>query len=183
MPAAPLVRGPTALRPWRDTDISELVDLCQDPELSRWTRVPSPYGISDARAYLMARYDALYAGVTAPFAIVAADDDERLLGSTSLMALSWEHARAEIGYWLGREARGHGHATRAVALLCGWGFEHCELQRIELRAATGNLASQRVAERSGFTREAIQRSYFRGRDGRQDVIAFGLLRDERDAVL
>jgi RimJ/RimL family protein N-acetyltransferase len=42
-------------------------------------------------------------------------------------------------------------------------------------AATNNPASQRVAERCGFTREAVLRSYLVGREGRQDMVAFGLL--------
>lgn len=179
LPAESLVDGPTALRPWRDSDVAGLVAACQDPEISRFTRVPYPYGQTDARAYLLARYDTLRAGTTASFAIVPkAPADQNLLGSISLMRLSWEHARAEVGYWLGREARGHGHATRAVRLICRWGMRELGLERIDLLAATENPASQRVAERSGFTREAVLRSYLRGRDGRQDMVAFGLLASE-----
>jgi RimJ/RimL family protein N-acetyltransferase len=175
LPAAPLIDGATALRPWRDADVAGLVAVCQDDEISRWTRVPSPYGEADARAYLLARYHAIHAGQSAPFAIVSSDDDQRLLGSISLMRLAWEHARGEVGYWLGSEARGQGHATRAVRLICDWGFETLALQRIDLLAATGNAASQAVALRAGFTREAVLRSYLLGRDGRQDMVAFGLL--------
>ncbi len=171
--------GPTALRPWRDSDVAGLVAVCQDPAISRFTRVPLPYGEGDARAYLLQRYDAIYTGISAPFAIVAANDDQRLLGSISLMRLAWADARGEVGYWLGREARGHGHATRAVGLICRWGFETLAVERIDLLAATDNPASQRVAERTGFTREALLRSYMRGRDGRQDMVAFGLLRADR----
>jgi RimJ/RimL family protein N-acetyltransferase len=176
----PLVDGPTALRPWRDADIPALVEICQDPEISRWTRVPWPYGEADARAYMLQRYDVLAAGTAAPYAIVRAADDAALIGSISLMRLDWHNARAEVGYWLGREARGAGHATRAVRMLCRWGFEHMLLERIDLLAATGNPASQRVAERAGFTREAVLRSYLRGRDGRQDMVAYGLLVHEAD---
>jgi RimJ/RimL family protein N-acetyltransferase len=179
LPAEPLLDGATALRPWRDSDIAGLLHACQDPEISRWTRVPSPYGEADARAYLLQRHDSIHAGTSAPFAIVAADDLERVIGSISLMRFSWEHARAEVGYWLGREARGGGHVTRAVGLICDWGFGTLGLERIELMAATENAASQRVAERVGFVREAVLRSYMRGRDGRLDMVAFGLLADER----
>ena len=45
---------------------------CQDPEISRWTRVPRPYGETDARAYLLQRYDMTFTGQAAPFAIVDA---------------------------------------------------------------------------------------------------------------
>ena len=86
-----------------------------------------------------------------------------------------EDARAEVGYWLSAQARGRGHATRAVRLICRWAFAALGLERVELLAATGNPASQRVAERCGFEREAVLRSYLRGRDGQHDMIAFGLL--------
>ncbi len=152
---------------------------CQDPEISRWTRVPYPYGAADARAYLLQRHDSLHAGIAAPFAIVPSADRDRLLGSISLMRFSWQHARAEVGYWLSSEARGQGHGTRAVRLISAWGFRSLGLERIDLMAATGNPASQRVAERCGFTREAVLRSYLQGKEGRQDMVAFGLLATDR----
>jgi len=181
LPGDPLIDGPTALRAWRDSDLEALVAACQDPEISRWTRVPYPYGLSDARAYLLQRHDTLHAGTSAPFAIVSAADRDQLLGSISLMRFSWQHARAEVGYWLAREARGHGHVTRAVRLITGWGFRHIGLERIDLLAATENPASQRVAERCGFRREAVLRSYLLGKEGRQDMVAFGLLASDRQA--
>lgn len=175
LPAEPLLDRPTALRPWRDSDLDAIVAACQDPEIARWTSVPSPYGDADARWYLLNRYDALHAGLTAPFAIVAADADHELLGSISLIRLAWEHRRAEVGYWLAAWARGRGHATRAARLICAWGFDSLGLERIELLAATGNPASQRVAERAGFTREAVLRSFMRQQGVRRDMVAFGLL--------
>ena len=65
LPGAPLLDDSTALRPWRDSDIPALVHACQDPEIVRWTRVPPRYGQSEARAYLMARYNAIAAGTSA----------------------------------------------------------------------------------------------------------------------
>jgi RimJ/RimL family protein N-acetyltransferase len=177
LPGQPLIDGDTALRPWRDSDLNALVVACQDPEIARWTRIPVSFGHADARAYLRQRYDAAFAGLTAPFAIVRAPDRE-LLGSISLLRFAWEHARAEVGYWLSLPARGHGHATRAVMLICAWGFSALRLERIDLLAATGNPASQRVAQRAGFTREAVLRSYMQGTYERQDMVAFGLLADE-----
>ena len=178
LPGEPLRDRQTALRPWRDTDIEDLVSACQDPEISRWTSVPIPYGEADARTYLLQRFDAIHAGSAAPFAIVDAADGG-LLGSVALNWLDWKNRRAEVGYWLALEARGNGHATRAVRLICEWGFQLLDLERIELLASTANPASQRVAERTGFTREAVLRSYMRGRDGRQDMVAFALLRTDR----
>ncbi|MDQ6606975.1 MAG: GNAT family N-acetyltransferase, partial [Actinomycetota bacterium] len=174
LPGEPLGDGQTALRPWRDADIPALTMACQDPEIPRWTRVPTPYRETDARAYMLQRYEAIHAGVMAPFAIIDAADG-RLLGSISLMRFAWEHARGEVGYWLAGDARGRGHATRAVRAICAWGFAALRLERIDLLASTGNLASQRVAERAGFKREAVFRSHTRGSAGREDMVAYGLL--------
>lgn len=173
LPAA-LPADETTLRPWRDDDLRDLVAICQDPEIARWTRVPSPYRETDARAYLLHRYDLLLAGASAPFAITAADDG-RLLGSIALMQVDRRHARAEVGYWLGARGRGQGHATRGLRAICAWGFAALELGRVTLYAATGNVASQAVAERAGFRQEALLRSWAAGRDGRFDMLAFGLL--------
>ena len=148
--------------------------LCRDPEIVRWIRVPDPYGPSDGRAYLMTRHEALHAGLIAPYAIVESDGD-RLIGSISLLRFAWRHRRGEVGYWLGSESRGSGHATRAGRLISRWGLRVLALERIELMAATGNPASQAVAQRAGFTQEAVLRSFMPGSGGRQDMVCFGLL--------
>jgi RimJ/RimL family protein N-acetyltransferase len=169
------------LRPWRDSDARALARACLDPEIPRWTSVPANYTEADARNYLQRRHDWIAAGEAAPFAIVhppQLDAGSELLGSISLARFSWPHRRAEVGYWLARQARGQGHATRAARLICDWGFAQLGLERIELQAAAGNRASQRVAERAGFTREALLRCYVRGKRGQQDMVAFGRLAGE-----
>jgi RimJ/RimL family protein N-acetyltransferase len=181
LPAEPLIDGPTALRPWRETDAPELVRICQDADVVRWTSVPDRYSDADARTYLLRRHDAIRTGTAAPFAIVSMPD-ERLIGSIALVRIALEHRRAEVGYFLSTEARGAGHATRAVRLISGWGFRTLGLERIELYAATGNLASQRVAERAGFEREALVRSYMRGKGVQLDMVAFGLLLGDQTNV-
>jgi RimJ/RimL family protein N-acetyltransferase len=174
LPGEPIRDGDTVLRQWRDDDVGALVQLCRDPDIVRWIRVPDPYELEDGRAYLDELEPAARAGAAGHLAIASAADD-RPLGSISLMRFSWPDRRGEVGYWLGAPARGQGHATRAVQLICHWGFRTLSLERIELQAATANPASQRVAERAGFTREAVLRSYLEGGAGRQDMVCFGLL--------
>lgn len=174
LPEAPLADPPTALRPWRDSDVPELVRICRDEDIVRWTSVPADYRETDARAYLLRRHDAVLTGSAAPFAVITIPS-ERLIGSISLVRVAWAHRRAEVGYFLSREARGSGHATRAVRLICAWAFRTLGMERIDLYAASGNIASQRVAERSGFQREAVLRAFMRGKCVQLDMIAFGLL--------
>ncbi len=173
-PREPLRDGPTSLRPWREGDVPTLVALCRDPEIVRWIGLSPTYGPDDARAYVQGVEQAARAGLAVAFAIVdPATDIPR--GSISLTSIAWADRRADVGYWLGADSRGHGHVTRAVRLLCDWGFRELGLERIGLVAAVGNPASQTVAERAGFTREAVLRAYLQSADGRLDAVGFGRL--------
>jgi RimJ/RimL family protein N-acetyltransferase len=141
--------GDLVLRPKRLTDAEAITAACQDPEIPRWTFVPSPYTRADAEAYLASSAAEEAAGRSANLLAVDAADD-RLLGSFSLMELDREPGYGEIGYWVAAEARGRGIATRAVRLLAQWGRDELGLTRIEALPHKDNAASRRVAEKAGF---------------------------------
>jgi RimJ/RimL family protein N-acetyltransferase len=87
--------------------------------------------------------------------------------------------RGSVGYWLLPEARGKGLATRAVRLVSAWAFDALGLARLQLLTEPSNDASQRVAERSGFRREGVLRS-FADIDGRRvDYVVFSLVSSDR----
>jgi RimJ/RimL family protein N-acetyltransferase len=85
-----------------------------------------------------------------------------------------------MGYWLAERARGRGIATEAVRLLAAWALDVLRIERLELMIHPENFASQRVAERCGFTREGLLRSYLRkrGSEERRDAVVYGLLAHE-----
>ena len=93
----------------------------------------------------------------------------------SLHLFAGDPGLAEVGYWLRREARGHGAATTAVRLVAGWAFGELGIGRLNLQTAPENLASQRVAERAGFTREGLLRAWLPTATGRRDSVMFSLL--------
>ena len=61
-----------------------------------------------------------------------------------------ENGTAEIGYGILEQHQGQGYATEAVRAACGWAFQHAEVNSLEAETDAGNLASQRVLEKSGF---------------------------------
>src|SRR6185503_13806465 len=65
-------------------------------------------------------------------------------------------AQAMLGYSLLPEWRGRGFAARAVRLVAAWAFAELGLARLIAGTAADNIASQRVLESAGFTREAYQ---------------------------
>ena len=122
----------------------------RDPEITRWTAtIPAPYPMEAATGWIES-HDALWSGgLDAPFAAVDATED-RLLGSMSIR-LKPEAGHAVAGYWIAAPERGRGAATRALGLAIGWTRSHSKVPRVELRTMIGNVASERVAQKNGFT--------------------------------
>jgi RimJ/RimL family protein N-acetyltransferase len=164
------------LRLLTEADLPALVELVQDPEIPRWTRIPSPYGRSDADEWFELQARGREQGDLLNLIIVDADD--LILGSAGIVDLNWEEGRCELGYWLAREARGRGVMTRAVLLLSAWIFENLPIDRITITAEPGNHASRAVAERAGFTFEGVLRSYFVNKGVRRDAASYSLVRGE-----
>jgi RimJ/RimL family protein N-acetyltransferase len=154
------------LRPFTDEDVPAIVTACQDPEIPRWTRVPAPYTHEDAREFVQAS-----AADGASFAIVDRRSGE-LLGSIGARRLE---DNFRIGYWVKREARGRGVATRALRLVARFAVEELGAARVELITDPANAASQRVAEKAGFTCEARLRSYYELKGRRSDALMYSLL--------
>jgi RimJ/RimL family protein N-acetyltransferase len=181
-PQRPLRDGVVVLREWREDDVPAIAAACSDAETARWLdQIPQPYTERDARDYLASTRRGWREGTIASFAIADAETGEAF-GSISIHWVDHEHAVGEVGYWVGPRARGRGIATRAVRLVSRWGIEECHLRRLQLRADVENLASQRVAEKAGFTREGVLRSirYSERQRGRVDFVVFSILPGELD---
>lgn len=62
----------------------------------------------------------------------------------------------EIGYWLCEEHQGRGVMSSAVQALCREAFATMNMQRVEIRCATGNQPSNRIPQRLGFRLETVE---------------------------
>ena len=71
--------------------------------------------------------------------------------------MAWHVLTSEIGYWMAPWARGQGLATEAARAVAEWLLVTQGFQRLELRAAPGNVASVKVALNAGFHREGVLR--------------------------
>lgn len=175
-PQPPLSDGTVELRLWRGADISAIVAACQDPEIPRWTPVPEPFTEEDAREWLATHEPKMAAGEGLPLAIVAPTGE--VLGSIEL------HIRrqgvGQIGYWVGPWARRRRVATRALVLMSRWALATLPLFRLQVTAAPDNFASQAVAERAGFRREGLLRSYAEIKGRSSDLVMFSRLPSDAD---
>lgn len=175
-PATELRDGDIVLRPWRLEDVPRVTQICQDPEILRWTLVPSPYDESHARTWIEQTLRDWDDRAHATFAVT--DGCGEVVGAIGLRLHRHYSVNGSIGYWVAREARGRGVATTALRLLARWALEEARVSRLELVTDPGNTASQKVAERAGFRREGILRSYVERRGKRADCTIFSLLPGE-----
>ena len=135
------------LRLWTPDDAPQITAACQDPDIPRYTTVPSPYTLDDAHAYIERSLARFEAGEGATFAVVDATDHEQVLAAISVDLLG--HI-AGVGYWVAPTARGRGAASRALRLVAPWALEVAELTVLLAEIRVGNVASIRVAEAAGF---------------------------------
>jgi RimJ/RimL family protein N-acetyltransferase len=165
------------LRPWKLEDVPALVEACSDPEIPRWIpMIPSPYDEEDAHSFIRQAHENWERGEAYNFAIVDAVGGQ-LAGSIAMRVLRFN--TGHLGYWVDREARGRGVATKALKTLCRWALDTLDVKRFELLTDPENVASQRVAEKAGFQREGLLRSSLEYQDGRRrDSILFSALPDE-----
>jgi RimJ/RimL family protein N-acetyltransferase len=98
----------------------------------------------------------------------------------SVRIASWADLRGQLGYLVAANARGRGVMPRAIRLASRWGFTKLGLERVEILVHPENEASQRAAEKAGFKREGVLRSYTRVKAERFDMWSFSALPGELD---
>ncbi|MFJ5549048.1 GNAT family N-acetyltransferase [Streptomyces sp. NPDC093225] len=179
------------MRPFEEADVIALAEMMNDELVTAWTSVPHPYTAADARAW---------AGRLAPAertegrGIVFAVTEfltQRLVGIVHLRNTDWRTRSAEVGYVTAPWARGEGYASESVLAVAQWLFGDQRFERLELRTAADNTASQQVAQKIGCISEGVLRNAGIVRtqtlDGgwaeiRTDLIVWSLLPEDLDGV-
>ncbi len=175
------------LRPFEEADIPELVEMMNDELTVAWTSVPHPYTRLEARDWILRRAPAERTEGRGIVLAVTEFFTHRLVGSVHLMNTNWNTLSTEVGYVVAPWARGEGYAAESVLAVAQWLFRDQKFERLELRTAAGNTASQQVAQKIGCVSEGILRNALivrsRTEDGgwtdiRTDLIVWGLLPED-----
>ena len=161
-----IIRSPTA------DDIETIAPAFVDPEVGGEAGLP-PVPAAMLVAALEGEIPRMReAGLLAPYVIEGPDGV--LVGGLALHHFDPMRDTVEVGYWLLRDARGRGVATRSVRAAVEHAFEQ-GICRVEAHVRIGNTASERVLERLGFEREGVKRRLLRHEGERVDATLFSLL--------
>lgn len=143
------------LRPFRKGDEASLQRNINNRKIYRYTLlIPHPYTAKHASVWIKKNIS-LQKKKKASEINFAIDVGGDVVGGIGLSHI--EKHKAEIGYWLGEKCWGRGIMTKAVKLVCGFGFRKLRLRRIYATVFANNRASARVLEKAGFRREGLLR--------------------------
>lgn len=179
------------LRPLEEADVPALADMMDDELVAAWTTVPQPYTRAAARSWVAGYAPAERTGGRGIDFAVTEFLTQRLVGVVQLSNTDWRLRSTELSYIVASWARGEGYASEAALATAQWVFHDQKFERLELRTAAGNTASQQVAQKIGCISEGVLRNAFiarsRTEDGgwtdiRTDLIVWSLLPEDLDGV-
>ncbi|MEV7413620.1 GNAT family N-acetyltransferase [Streptomyces sp. NPDC089919] len=179
------------MRPFEEADVMALAEMMNDELVTAWTSVPHPYTVADARRWVRHQAPAERTEGRGIALAVTEFLTQRLVGVVHLQNTNWRCRSAEVGYVTAPWARGEGYASESVHAVAQWLFHDQRFERLELRTAADNTASQQVAQKIGCISEGVLRNAWIVRsqtpDGgwaetRTDLIVWSLLPEDLDGL-
>jgi RimJ/RimL family protein N-acetyltransferase len=175
------------MRPFEEADVEALAEMMNDELVTAWTSVPQPYSLADAGQWV--GQDAPAERTEGRGIVFAVTEflTQRLVGMVHLRNTDWRLRSTEAGYVTASWARGEGYASESVLAVAQWLFRDQKFERLELRTAADNPASQQVAQKIGCISEGVLRNAWIARsrtaDGgwteiRTDLIVWSLLPED-----
>ncbi len=109
-------------------------------------------------------------------------DSKEFVGLIALSLGKANFKNGEVWYKFLPAHWGQGLTTEALTELLKFGFDHLRLHRIEAGCAVENVASIRVLEKAGMTREGRKRQILPIRGNWVDNYFFAILETDRQAL-
>lgn len=172
------------LRQIRASDAPALYATFRDPQTMEFLGEEPFRSLEDAREHVRAlngwyaHHEGIRWGITRRAATSVDWEADEVIGSCGLFRFDDGFYRAELGYELRRAHWRQGIMYEAVGALLAFAFNTLNLHRVEAVVDQGNLRSQGLLVKLGFTHEGTLRQRFFFRDRFWDELYFGLLRDD-----
>ena len=155
------------------SDAPAFAQLCNDEELARNTaRIPHPYTLDHAKGFVAYAEEARASRTEFTFAVCEHGDIVACCGVRAM-----DGGTHELGYWVGRDARGRGVATEAARAVVAFAFDTLGAREITAGHFADNPASGRVLEKIGFVKTGETPDLFSlGRGGESKTVRMALRR-------
>lgn len=168
------------LRFFNMDDAADVQRLAGAREIADTTlSIPHPYEDGMAEQWI-ANHRAEYEEGTSVIFAVVLRDSLQLIGAIGL-AIDRSAEKGDLGYWIGKSFWSQGFCTEAAGAVLDFGFATLGLNRISARHFARNPASGRVMEKIGMTREGTARQDKIKWGNYEDLVLYGILRNEWSA--
>jgi [ribosomal protein S5]-alanine N-acetyltransferase len=154
-----------------------MFEMRRHDEVMRYIERPRPAHIGEMDAFLEHHDSLINAGDGISW-VVEIKSDGLLAGNVGFWRMKKEHHRAELGYMMLPEYWGKGIMSEALDAVLRYAFEVMKLHSIEADINPQNLASSKILERHGFTREAYFRENFYWEGKYLDSAIYSLLEQD-----
>ncbi|WP_366927243.1 GNAT family N-acetyltransferase [Flavobacterium sp.] len=165
------------LRKLSHKDVNEVFQLRSDPDSMKYIPRPLVKNSEDAHAHIATINQAIHKNEGINWAVTIKGED-KLIGIVGFYRTSFEDFRSEIGYMILPDYYGQGIVTEVVAELVRFGFEKLGFHSIEAVIDPENIASERVLQKNGFTKEAHFRENLLHEGKYLDSVHYGILKRE-----
>ncbi|MGH2444351.1 MAG: GNAT family N-acetyltransferase [Chloroflexota bacterium] len=164
----------------------------EPPRLDDLETYRSWFANTDVTRYLLMRFVLSEDGEAEWFRRVASESnsvvwrvvvDGRTIGNTGIHGIDWINRHATTGTVIGEMSQwGKGYGSQLVRLRTDYAFRQLGLERLDTQTLSMNIGMQRCLEKSGYQRVGICRRYIFQDGVWNDMVLYGLLRDEWEAA-
>lgn len=138
--------------------------------------IPFPYSDKDAQFWLELCRNGFKNETQYIFAI-RLQDTNQLIGGIDL-GIDKRFNKAELGYWIDQDHAGKGYATEAAKAIINFGFHELKLKRIFATYFDFNIASGKVMEKIGMTKEGLLHCHTRKHDVYQNHVLYAIINQD-----
>ena len=156
-------------------DDKEVFALRSNPETMKFIPRPLAETIEDAQKFITDCNTGIEKNDYINWAI-AQKYGNKLIGMIGFFRLQPEHFRGEIGYILNPNFHGKGIMKEALEKALNYGFENMKFHSIEAVIDPGNIASEKLLQKSGFKKEAHLKENFFYNGEFLDTVIYSLLK-------
>ncbi len=170
------------LRPFTLADAPRVQELAGDRDIAATTgSIPHPYENGMAEDWIKTHPESFANDQRITYAITLKTDNG-LAGCVNLFDINRKSNRAEMGYWIGKPFWRAGYATEAAKAMLKYGFDEVKLNRILAKHAAHNPASGRIMQKMGMTYEGCLRQHAEKWGVCYDLVVYGILKSEYEAL-
>ena len=135
-------------------DIPEIFILRSNDNVMKYIDRPRALSLDDATIFFEKINEGIETNDGITWGITLKENPKVLIGSIGYWRLMKEHYRAEIGYMLHPDFWQKGIMKEALTCLIDYAFTSMNLHSIEANLNSGNMASAKLLEATGFVKEA-----------------------------